>query len=129
MMARRRSIYLSGFKHKNPIPNAAVVGGLLMSGVILGVDAQTGEMPATLEAQCANMFIHLKATVEAAGGTMDDVVKINVWMKDLSARQVINEEWLKLFPDHDNRPARHAHQLVAEGPSLVQCDVIAVLAD
>lgn len=128
-MGRRRSIYLAGFKHKNPIPNAAVVGGLLMSGVILGVDPQTGEMPATLEAQCANMFVHLKATVEAAGGTMDDVVKINVWMKDLSARQVVNEEWLKLFPDHDDRPARHAHPLVAEGPALIQCDVTAVLAD
>lgn len=126
-MGRRKSIYLSGFKHKNPIPNACVIDGLLMSGIILGVDPVTGEMPAAIEAQCVNMFGHVRAIVEAAGGTLNDVVKITVWLRDHSQRQPVNDEWVKLFPDHDNRPARHALPLTAEGPSLVQCDVIALL--
>lgn len=126
-MGRRKSIYLSGFKHKNPIPNACVIDGLLMSGTILGVDPVTGEMPATIEAQCANMFGHVQAIVQAAGGALDDVVKITVWLKDLSQRAPVNNEWVKLFPDHDDRPARHAQLLTSDGPSLVQCDVIAML--
>jgi 2-iminobutanoate/2-iminopropanoate deaminase len=126
-MARRKSIYLAGFKHKNPIPNACVIDGLLMSGVILGTDPATGEMPATIEAQCANMFGHVRAIVEAGGGSPADILKMTVWLRDLSQRQPVNDEWLKLFPDHDDRPARHALPLTADGPSLVQCDVIAML--
>ena len=66
--SRRRSIHIGGFKHANPIPNASRIGNLVMSGVILGRDAE-GKMPDSMEAQCANMFAHMKAIVEAAGGT------------------------------------------------------------
>jgi 2-iminobutanoate/2-iminopropanoate deaminase len=127
-MTRRRSIYVEGFKHKNPIPNACVIDGLLMSGVILGVDPVSGELPQTVEAQCANMFAHVRAIVETGGGTLADIVKITVWLRDPSQRKPVNDEWLKLFPDPDDRPARHTMPLVATGASLVQCDVVAVLA-
>jgi enamine deaminase RidA (YjgF/YER057c/UK114 family) len=126
-MGRRKSIYLSSFKHKNPIPNACVVDGLLMSGIILGVDPVTGKMPAEIEVQCANMFGYVKAILQEAGGTLDDVVKITVWLRDPSQREPVNNEWLKLFPEHDDRPARHALPLTSDGPSLVQCDMIAML--
>ena len=63
-MARRKSIHIGEFKHTNPIPNASRIGNLLMSGVILGRDAN-GAMPPRLEDQCANMFAHMKAIVEA----------------------------------------------------------------
>lgn len=127
-MARRKSIYVAGFKHKNPVPNACVIDGLLMSGVILGVHPETGEMPTSIEAQCSNMFSHVRAIVEAAGGTPADIIKMTVWLRDVSQRQAVNDEWVKLFPNHDDRPARHALPLSAEGPSLVQCDVTAVLS-
>lgn len=126
-MPRRKSIYLAGFKHKNPIPNACVIDGLMMSGVILGVDPATGELPASIEAQCTNMFDHVRAIVHAAGCAPADIIKITVWLRDATQRHALNEQWLKLFPDHDDRPARHALPLTAEGPALVQCDVTAVL--
>ncbi len=126
-MSRRKSIYIPGFKHKNPVPNACLIDGLLMSGVILGVDPATGEMPAGIEAQCANMFHHMRAIVDAAGGTPADIIKMTVWLRDPSNRDAVNVEWEKMFPHHDDRPARHALTLVGGGPSLVQCDVTAVL--
>ena len=126
-MSRRKSIYVSGFKHKNPVPNACLIDGLLMSGVILGVDPVTGEMPASIEDQCANMFALVRSIVEAAGGTTNDIIKMTVWLRDVTQRQAVNDEWVKLFPDRDDRPARHALPLTAEGPFLVQCDVTAVL--
>ncbi|MBV8700128.1 RidA family protein [Bradyrhizobium sp.] len=124
---RRRSIHIGGFKHSNPIPNACRIGNLVMSGVILGRDPETGEMPATLEAQCGNMFAHMKATVEAAGGTSDDIIKMTVWLQDRSQRAPVNAEWLKMFPDEHSRPARHALQMDMEGGALVQCDFVAVI--
>jgi 2-iminobutanoate/2-iminopropanoate deaminase len=126
--ARRRSIHIGGFKHANPIPNACRIGGLVMSGVILGRDPESGKMPDGLEAQCANMFAHMKSTVEAAGGTTNDIIKMTVWLKDRSQRAPVNAEWLKMFPDEHSRPARHALPMDnMEGGALVQCDFTAVI--
>ena len=126
-MAKRQSINWPGFAHQNPIPNASRIGNLLMSGVILGRDPSTAEMPASLEAQCVNMFAHMKAIVEAGGGSTDDIVKMTVWLQDRSQRGPVNTEWLKMFPDPHSRPARHALQMDMDGGALVQCDFTAVI--
>lgn len=125
-MNRRRSIHIGSFKHTNPIPNACRIGNLLMSGVILGRDAD-GNMPLRIEDQCANMFAHMKAIVEAGGGTTDDIIKMTVWLKDRSQRVPLNVEWIKMFPDEHTRPARHSLHAELEGGALVQCDFTAVI--
>ena len=81
-MTRRKSIHIGEFKHANPIPNACRIGNLLMSGVILGRDPATGAMPERIEDQCANMFAHMKAIVEAGGGTTDDIIKGDTFHAD-----------------------------------------------
>jgi len=102
--------------------------GLVMSGVILGRDPSTGAMPESLDAQCANMFAHMKATVEAAGGSTDDIIKMTVWLKDRTQRGPVNVEWLKMFPDEHSRPARHALPMDnMDGGALVQCDFTAMI--
>ncbi|PWB61412.1 MAG: RidA family protein [Bradyrhizobiaceae bacterium] len=126
-MARRRSIYVDGFGHHNPIPAACRVGNIVTSGIVYGLDTETGKPAETLERQCALMFRHLRAIVEAAGGSVEDIAKLNVWMVDRSQRKPVNDEWLKMFPDPDNRPARQAMQGELGEGILVQCDFIAVL--
>jgi enamine deaminase RidA (YjgF/YER057c/UK114 family) len=127
-MVRRRSIYIDGFKHGNPIPNACVIGNLMMTGVILGRDPKTGAMPASIEEQCANMFGHVKAIIEAGGGTTDDIIRMTVWLQDRSQRAPVNAEWVKMFPDPQSRPARHSLQMNMENGALVQCDFTAVIS-
>jgi 2-iminobutanoate/2-iminopropanoate deaminase len=126
-MTRRQSIHIGEFKHKNPIPNACRIGNLLMSGVILGRDPATAAMPAGIEEQCANVFAHMKAIVEAGGGATTDIIKVTMWLQDRSQRAPVNTEWLKMFPDEHSRPARHTLQMDMEGGSLVQCDFTAVI--
>ncbi len=127
-MAKRKSIEIPGFKHQNPIPVASRIGNLLMSSVTSGVDPGTRNLPPELPRQIANLFAHIKATVEAAGGTPDDIIKITFWMKDpVNGRAAINEEWVKMFPDPDSRPARHTQHLAGDGPSQISCDFVAVL--
>ena len=94
-MTRRKSIHIGEFKHANPIPNACRIGNLLMSGVILGRDA-AGKMPEKIEDQCANMFGHMKAIVEAGGGATSDIIKMTVWLQDRTQRAPVNAEWLKM---------------------------------
>jgi 2-iminobutanoate/2-iminopropanoate deaminase len=125
-MAKRKSIKIEGFKHKNPIPAACRLGNMLMTGIITGTDPGTGKLAATLEEQCANVFHHVRAIMTAAGGSTDDIIKMNVWMVDRSRRDVLNAEWVKMFPDADARPARHTSQTALEGGQLIVCDITAV---
>jgi 2-iminobutanoate/2-iminopropanoate deaminase len=125
-MARRQSVHIQKFKHANPIPNACRIGNLMMSGVIVGM-GDDGKIPPDLSEQCALMFAHVRSTVEAAGGSTEDIIKLTVWMKDPSQRDILNKEWLAMFPDPTNRPARHTMPSASETGPLIQCDVTAVI--
>ena len=43
-MAKRKSIEIEGFAHKNPIPAACRLGNMLMTGIITGTDPATGKL-------------------------------------------------------------------------------------
>jgi 2-iminobutanoate/2-iminopropanoate deaminase len=126
-MSRRRSIHIDGFGHKNPIPNASVIGNMLVTGVIMGRDTRSETVPDAIEAQCAVMFDHVREILKAAGGTTDDIIKMSIWLKDPSDRAALNAEWTAMFPDPESRPARHAFPLEGESPVMIQCDFMAVL--
>ncbi len=126
-MAKRKSIYVEGFSHKNPIPAACRIGSTLYSGSIQGTDPASGKYGATLEEQCALMFAHVRRIVEAAGGSTNDVIKMTVWMKDRTQRAALNRPWLEMFPDPQARPARHTMNGDLDGEKLVECDFVAIL--
>ncbi|MCW4385662.1 RidA family protein [Salinibacterium sp. SYSU T00001] len=128
MPPRRQSIYLPGFSHSNPIPAASRIGPFLYSGVLTGRTAG-GEMPSTLDEQCANVFAHVAELMEAAGGSTDDIVKMTFWLADYRDRDALNREWLAMFPDAASRPARQAMAAQLDGGSLMQCDLVAVLPE
>jgi 2-iminobutanoate/2-iminopropanoate deaminase len=128
-MARRQSINGKQARHENPIPNASRVGNIVMSSVIGGANPGTRDLPASLEAQVANVFAHIRHDVEAAGGSVDDIVKVTFWVKDPARqRAALNEEWVKMFPDPAARPARHTLTLPPDSRALVQADFTAVLS-
>ena len=127
-MGRRLSIDVPGFGHDNPIPAACKVGPFLISSGVSGKEPYTGKMLEGLEAQCAQMFATVRQILEIAGGSPEDIVKMNVWMKDRSQRDTLNVGWLEMFPDEHSRPARHTFAAPDLPVSmLVQCEVFAVL--
>jgi 2-iminobutanoate/2-iminopropanoate deaminase len=129
-MSHRRSIHIDGFSHVNPIPAASRIGPLLMSGVITGRDPATGQLPKSLQEQCAFMFGHVRAVVEAAGGSTDNIIKLTIWLANPGDRETLNTEWVRMFPDAESRPARHTGPLTgASADTLVQCDVTAVFPE
>jgi enamine deaminase RidA (YjgF/YER057c/UK114 family) len=125
-MAKRKSINLEGFGHTNPIPVACRLGNLVMSGSILPRDAK-GKIPETLDEQCALMFQYVKDVMTEAGGTTDDIIKVNVGMKDSSNREILNKHWIAMFPDAEARPARHTEKKDLPPGILVACEITAVL--
>ena len=131
MPLRRRNFDVPGYRHgKNPIPAVARVGNVIMTGGISGVDLATGLMPERLEEQCANMFDLVRKLAEAAGASLDDIVKITVFMKPPIDRTALNAAWVASFPDATSRPVRHllVNEHLASG-MLVQCDFVAVAPD
>ena len=127
-MAKRKSINYPGYAHQNPIPNASRIGNILMSSVIGGSEPGTRAMPPDLAGQVVNVFKHIRLTVEAAGGTVDDIIKINFWMKEPSTgRAALNDEWVKMFPDENARPARHTLASAPNAANHVTCDFTAVI--
>jgi 2-iminobutanoate/2-iminopropanoate deaminase len=123
----RRSIELPGITHKAPIPAGALVGNLLVSSGIGGRDPATGEYPDDVASQVRFAFGNVRALVEAAGGDVEDIAKVTVFLRDRDDRRHVDEEWLTMFPDEASRPARHALPLGREGKALIQLEVIAVI--
>jgi 2-iminobutanoate/2-iminopropanoate deaminase len=122
----RSSIYVDEIAHQSPIPNASRIGNIIVSGLIRGADPATGRLADTPERQCAFMFRHMREAVEAGGATVADIIKVTVWMKELT-RKPINDEWVKMFPDPASRPARQVMEVPMEPGVLIQCDFMAII--
>ena len=80
----------------------------------------------TIQAQAARSLENLKAILTQAGGTLDNVVKTTVFLKDMEDFVEMNRVYKTYFPE--NCPARSAVQ-VARLPKdvLVEIEAIAVL--
>jgi 2-iminobutanoate/2-iminopropanoate deaminase len=123
----RRVIKVPGLGHgQQPIPLAVVVNGVLVTGGIDGRDPETGTVPEDPASEVRHLFANLKAVLDAAGCSPDEVAKITVFVKDRDIRQYVNPEWVKLFPDPDSRPARHTLVQPLSGVRI-QLDCLAVL--
>jgi 2-iminobutanoate/2-iminopropanoate deaminase len=126
-MARREVIEIPGLGHSNPIPLAVKIGSMVFSGGIMGQDPATGKVPSDPERQVALAFDNMQKIVEAAGGTTGDIAKVVVYLKDMQLRSLVNVEWLKMFPNADDRPVRHT--LPSDSPTNpgLQLELTAVL--
>lgn len=98
---------------------------LFISGQ-LPINPATGEMPEGIKEQTRQSIANLKAIIEEAGGTLDNVVKTTCLLADMSLfgemNEVYAEEFKAIFP------ARAAFA-VKELPkkALVEIEAIAIL--
>lgn len=123
----RRSVEVPGLGHgSQPIPMAAVVNNILMTGGISGKDPATGTIPEAPADEVAQAFANLRAVLDAAGASPDDVAKVTVFVADREIRTHVNPSWVELFPDPESRPARHTLEANLSGMRL-QLDCLAVL--
>ena len=80
-----------------------------------------------IEAQIDQVFKNISAVATAAGGSLTDIVKLNIYLTDMSDFALVNELMAVYFTEP--YPARAAVG-VAELPkgSLVEMDAVMVLA-
>ncbi|MCL6563600.1 MAG: RidA family protein [Firmicutes bacterium] len=121
----RESRVVPGVEHgSNPIPSVVRVGEWVYTSAIGGRDPANGQVIPEPHAQVEQTFRNLRAALEAAGATLDHVVKVDVWLADMSLRGRLNEEWKKYFPDLNHCPVRHT--MSAQLPEGMQIQIQAV---
>ena len=76
-----------------------------MSGQI-PLNPTTMEMVEGFEQQAVQVFENLKAVAEAAGGSLNDIVKLNIFLTDLANFAIVNEIMATYF--QQPYPARAA---------------------
>lgn len=95
---------------------AILVGNTLYLSGQIGLDPYSMELVDGIEAQIRRVFDNLKAVCEAAGGTLADIAKLNIFLTDLSNFQLVNQIMGEYFAQP--YPARAALG-VASLPKLV----------
>lgn len=123
----RRSIEVPGLRHRAPIPQASIVGNLLVSGGISPVDPETGAVPDGTDEQVATVFANIGRVLAAADGTPGDVVKCTVFVQDKAIRPVVDKYWVEMFPDPASRPARHTLLSDLQPGTRLQVEIMAVI--
>lgn len=123
----RRSIEVQGLRHRAPIPQASIVGNLLVSGGISPIDPETGAVPDGTDDQVAIVFANIGRVLAAAGGAPEDVVKCTVFVRDKAIRPVVDKYWVEMFPDAASRPARHTLSSDLQPGTQLQVEIMAVI--
>src|SRR5690606_23089219 len=93
--------------HPQPFPTACKVGNVVFSSAVSGDDPVTHEMPDDPQQQVENAFRTVRRIMEEAGGGLDNIGKVTVYVKDREIRPIVNGVWQKVFSNEKSRPVRH----------------------
>ncbi|WP_153115131.1 Rid family detoxifying hydrolase [Rhodocyclus tenuis] len=107
---------------------AVRVGDTVYLSGQIGLDPQTMALVEGIDAQIDRVFANLKAVAEAAGGSLADIVKLNVFLVDLDDFGKVNEAMTRYFAAPF--PARAAIGVAAlPRGARVEADGVLVLGD
>ena len=107
-----------------PYSQAIRVGDTVYLSGQIGLDPATGTLREGIEAQARQVFANLRAVTEAAGASLDDVVKLSVLLADMGDFAKVNEIMAGHFePPY---PARATYQ-VAGLPRAARIEVEAIV--
>lgn len=109
-----------------PYVQAVRTGNLLFTSGQLGLDPTTGQLPESVEEQARQSLKNLQAILSEAGATLADVVKTNVFLKNIEDFARVNAVYQEAFGD--TFPARSCVQVAAlPANGLVEIEVIAAV--
>ncbi|MFS0577349.1 RidA family protein [Sporosarcina sp. 179-K 3D1 HS] len=109
-----------------PYAQAVQVNGFIYTSGQIPLKPDGDLVEGTIEEQTNQVFANLKAVLEEAGSSLEQVVKATVFIKDMDEFAALNEVYAKHFGTHT--PARSTVE-VARLPKdvKVEIEVIAVV--
>jgi 2-iminobutanoate/2-iminopropanoate deaminase len=108
-----------------PLSQAIRAGDWVFASGQLGLDVATGKLvPGGIGAETRQVCENLTAVLEAAGSSLDKVVKVTIYMADLGELMAMNEVFSRYFPV--DPPARTTFQCAAlVGGARVEIEAVA----
>lgn len=93
-------------------------GNVILTSGQIAEDPKTGKMVTEIKAATKIVLGNLLSVVEAGGGRLDTVAKVDVYLKDLKDFNAFNEAYTEFFGSH--KPARVTVQAgdLAEGATI-----------
>ena len=99
-------------------------GNLVFIGGTAGRHFVTKELPPDVAAQTRQTLENIKICLEAAGTSLDNVLKMTCYLADLADKKAFDEVYLSYFPS--NPPARACFAVAALGPGVkVEIETVA----
>ena len=105
-----------------PYSQGWVVGDFVYTSGQIPVDPASGEVPAGIAAQAEQSCKNVAAILEAAGTTLESVIKTTCFLADMGDFAAFNEVYAKYFT---SKPARSC-VAVKDLPKGVLCEIEAV---
>lgn len=110
-----------------PYSQATVCQGIAYISGQIAIDPNSGELQMeNIAVETKQVLENLKAVVEAAGSSMENVLKCSVFVTDMENFAAINTIYAEYFPG-ENPPARELVQ-VAALPKYVNIEISAIAA-
>lgn len=109
-----------------PYSQGVTVNGIFYSSGQIPLTAEGDLVTGTITEQAHQVFMNLKAVLAEANSSLDEVVKVTVFVKDMNDFAALNEVYASYFGDH--KPARSTVE-VARLPkdAKVEIEVVAVI--
>jgi len=109
-----------------PYNQGIVAGGLLYTSGQLPINPVTGLVPSSIEEQTVQVLDNLKAIIEAAGSSMEKILKCTVYILDFNDFAVMNNIYSTYFPTNPPARATVGISKLAKN-ALVEIDAIAIV--
>lgn len=94
-----------------PYSQAVVDGDVVYASGQIPVDPATGEMKSDVPEATRQSLTNLKNLLEAAGSDLENVIKVMIFITDMSKFGELNEVYAEFFSNH--RPARSCVEVSA----------------
>ena len=89
-----------------PYNQAVVANGMVFLSGQIALDPKTGELvQSSIEAETIQVMENVKAVLEAAGSSFEQVVKTSIFLSDMAYFAAVNQVYAQYF-DEANAPAR-----------------------
>jgi len=109
-----------------PYSQAIVAGGFVFCSGTVGIDPETGLLVEGIAQQTEQALLNLAAILEAAGSSIDRLVKTTIFYANVEEFATVNEVYARHMPDPP--PARSAPANVAlPNGLLISIEAIATL--
>jgi 2-iminobutanoate/2-iminopropanoate deaminase len=109
-----------------PYSHAVIANGFVFVSGQGPVDPETGTMPDAFPDQVRQTLENVRTILEAAGSSLEDVVKVNAYVTDLTRFAEFNEVYKEFF--RQDPPARTTVATALLG-ILVEVDCVAQLKE